>query len=101
MRSRASRLPVHVRVHIVLTGSPRVVLGRPAVDLDLPGQHCTLEEVLVALATAEPSIARYLRGGAGLLPSFLRPLLDDRPLELQSPIPDGATVTLLHAVAGG
>jgi sulfur transfer ThiS family protein len=78
-----------------------VILARSAVDLDLPGASCTLEGLLAALAAAEPRIARYLRGEDGRAPTSLRPLLNDQLLEPSTPIPDGATVTFLYAVAGG
>lgn len=90
-----------MRIHVALTGPPRVVLGQPTVALDLPGATSTPEDLLAALADAEPRIARYLRGEDGQPPAPLRPLLDDHLLEPGIPIPDGATVTLLYAVAGG
>jgi len=39
-------------IHVALTGPPRVVLGRSAVDLALPGGSCTLADLLDALAAA-------------------------------------------------
>jgi hypothetical protein len=90
-----------MRIQVRLTGPPRVVLGRPVVDIVLPRETCTFEELLDALADAEPRIARYLRRGAGLPPVPFRPLLHDQPLEPGSPIPDGEAVTLLYAIAGG
>ncbi|HSB72303.1 MAG TPA: hypothetical protein VLH58_06380 [Candidatus Methylomirabilis sp.] len=88
-------------IHVALTGPPRVVLGRATIDITLPGPACRLEDLLAGLAVAEPRIARYLRAEDGRPPASLRPLLDDRLLDPRTPIPDGATVTLLHAVAGG
>jgi len=88
-------------IHVALTGPPRVVLGRSAMDLALPGGSCTLADLLAALAAAEPRIARYLRGEDGRPPASLRPMLNDTLLEPGTSIPDGATVTLLYAVAGG
>ena len=88
-------------IHVALTGPPRVVLGRPTIDLNLPGPACTLVELLAALAAAEPRIANYLQGEDGRPAASLRPLFDDHLLEPGTPIPDGATVTLLYAVAGG
>ena len=90
-----------MRIQVVLTGPPRVVLDRSAVDLVLPLETCTLEELLDALADAEPRIARYLPREAEPPTGPLRPLLQDQLLEPGSPIPDGATVTLLYAMAGG
>ena len=90
-----------MRIQVTLTGPPRVVLGRSVVDLVLPRETCTLGELLDALADAEPRIARYLRCEAGLPPALLKPLVQDQLLEPGNPIPDGAVVTLLYAIAGG
>jgi hypothetical protein len=90
-----------MRIQVALTGPPRVLLGRSVVDLILPREHCTLEELFRALAEAEPRIARYFRREADPAPIPLRALLDERPLDPGSPIPDGATVTLLYAIVGG
>jgi hypothetical protein len=90
-----------MQIHVVLTGPPRVVLGRSAVDLTLPGDACTLGDVLRCLADSESRIARYLQGADGQLPVFFRALVNDRPLEPTAVIPDGATLTLVYAVAGG
>ncbi len=90
-----------MQIHVVLTGPPRVVLGRATVDLLLPTDTCTFEECMSALAAAEPRIAGYLRRVGGTSGSPFRPLLQDQPLEPGSPIPDGAVVTLLYAIAGG
>jgi hypothetical protein len=69
--------------------------------LVLPLDTCTFEEFMSALAAAEPRIAGYLRRVDGTSVSPFRPLLQDQPLEPGSPIPDGAVVTLLYAIAGG
>jgi hypothetical protein len=90
-----------MRVRVVLTGPPRVVLGRPILDLSLPAESCSREEFLSALATAEPRIACYLADAGAKPASPFRLLLDDRLLEPGAAIPDGVTVTLLYAVAGG
>jgi len=90
-----------MRIHVVLTGPPRVVLGRSAVDVDCPGTACTLADVLAALVDVEPHLARYFASAGGIPPPAFRPLLRDRVLPQDTPIPDGATVTLLYAVAGG
>ena len=78
-----------VRVQVALTGPPRVVLGRSAVDLVLPLETCTLGEILKALADAEPRTARYLYREDGLLAAPLRPLLGDVPIEPGTLAPDG------------
>jgi hypothetical protein len=90
-----------MQIHVALTGPPRVVLGRPAVDLVVPGSSCSLEEMLIRLADAEPRIAQYLLGADGRPSAFLRPVANDRLLEPGATIPDGATVALVYAVAGG
>jgi len=89
-----------VQIRVALTGPPRVVLGRATVHLTVPGEACTLNDVLTCLADAEPRIARYLQGVGGHPPAF-RPLLNDRLLGPDTPIPEGATVALVYAVAGG
>ena len=88
-------------IQVALTGPPRVILGRPAVNIHLPRETCTLQELLDAMADAEPRIARYLRYEGGLPSVPLRVLLQDQLLQPGSPIPDGASVTLLYAIVGG
>lgn len=90
-----------MQIRVVLTGPPRVVLGRATVDVVLPLDTCTFEEFMGALAAAEPRIAGYLRRVDGTSGSPFRPLVQDQPLEPGIPIPDGAVVTLLYAIAGG
>jgi hypothetical protein len=90
-----------MRVQVVLTGPARVLLGRSVVELALPGERCTLDDLLRALAEAEPRIARYLLGADGQLSPSLRPLRDGRLVEPGEPILDATTITLLYAVAGG
>jgi hypothetical protein len=70
------------------------------VDLDLSASPCTLTDVLAALVNAEPRLARYLSSADGVPPPALRPLLDDRVIPPDTLLPNGATVTLLYAVAG-
>ncbi len=90
-----------MHIHVVLTGPPRVVLGRPRVDLSLPADSCTREVFLAALVAAEPRLARYLADASGQSAAPFRLLLDNQLLEPGAPIADGATITLLYAVAGG
>jgi hypothetical protein len=90
-----------MRIRVVLTGPPRVVLGRSAVDLDLSASTCTLTDVLAGLVNLDPRLARYFASVEGPPPPAFRPLLCDRVIHPDTAIPDGATVTLLYAVAGG
>ena len=90
-----------MQIRVALTGPPRVVLGRATVHLTVPGEACTLNDVLTCLADAEPRIAPYVHGADGRPSTFLRPLLNDRLLGPDTPIPEGATVALVYAVAGG
>ncbi len=90
-----------MQIRVVLTGPPRVVLGRPELELSLPGDSCTREAFLSALAAVEPRIAHYLANAGAQPSSPFRLLLGDRLLEPDAPIPDGAALTLLYAVAGG
>lgn len=86
---------------MTLTGPPRVLLGRPAVEVVLPQESCRPAELLDALAGTEPRIAHYLRHQDGIPIGPFRLLLQDQPLEPASRIPDGGMVTLLYAIAGG
>ncbi len=88
-----------MQVRVLLTGPPRVLLGRAAVNLALPGQACSLRDILAGLAATEPRIARYFQDGVDS--QELRPILNDRVLDAAAVIPDGATLTLVYAVAGG
>ncbi len=90
-----------MKIHVVLTGPPKVILGRAALDVCLPGEACTREAFLAALAAAEPRIARYVADAGAQPASPFRLLIEGRLLEPGVPIPDGATLTLLYAVAGG
>ena len=90
-----------MRIRVVLTGPPQVVLGRSAVDLDRPGFTCTLADVPAGLVDTHPRLARYFSSVDGLPPPAFRPLLCDRVILPDTPIPDGGTLTLLYAVAGG
>ncbi len=90
-----------MRIRVVLTGPPKVILGRGTRELSLPGDSCTREALLSALAGAEPRIARYLTDNGGQPASPFRLLLSDQIIESGAVIPNGATVTLLYAVAGG
>ncbi len=90
-----------VQVRVALTGPPRVVLGRSVVDLTVPGEVCTADDILARLADVEPRIARYLQDADGHPPAFLRLLVNDQLLDRGAPIRDGGIVTLAYAVAGG
>lgn len=57
-----------MQIRVLLTGPPRVVLGRPRLELSLPGDSCTRDEFLAALAAAEPRIAAYV-ADAGAKPA--------------------------------
>jgi len=71
------------------------------VEVGLPFNTCTLDQILDALARVEPRIASYLRGGDGLPSASFRALLGDQLLQAAEHIPNGGVVTLLYAVAGG
>ncbi len=88
-----------MQVRVMLTGPPRVVLGRTSVDLTLPGEACSLDDILACLAVTEQRIARYLHADGH--PSPFRMLVNDRVVDGTAVISDGATLTLVYAVAGG
>ncbi len=88
-----------MQVRVLLTGPPRVILGRAAVDLVIPGETCLFRDVLACLAAKEPRIAGYFDDGA--YSHAFRPVVNDSLLDPAAVIPDGATLTLVYAVAGG
>ena len=65
----------------------------------------TLAEVLKALDTAHPGFAERLFDDAGALRRFVNVFVADDDVRylagLETPVPDGETVSIIPAVAGG
>lgn len=91
-------MSVQVRVPTVLR--PRV--GGQAV---LAAEGATVGEVLGFLAAAHPGFGPLVLEANGTLKRFLNVFLDDEDVRyrqgMDTPVPDGSTLVILPAVAGG
>ncbi|MCS7055494.1 MAG: molybdopterin-synthase adenylyltransferase MoeB [Thermoflexales bacterium] len=72
---------------------------------EIKGSAGTVAEVLAALSTAYPELKRHLFNEEGKLRSFVNVYLGDEDVRhLQgpdTPVPDGATLSIVPSVAGG
>ncbi len=75
-----------------------------AVELELAAP-VPAREVLAALCRRHPALRASLFDAEGCLPDHLVALLDGRNLHslqgLDTPVPDGATLALVHPIEGG
>src|SRR5436309_1802359 len=94
-----------MHVWLALYGAARVVIGQPHVDIAFDSPSITLGEVLEKLIALYPRAQPYLLDEAGMLPPYMRVLINEVRLD-----PDATPATLLHdqdrvtllvAVAGG
>jgi len=89
---------VEVRIPTVLR--PRV--GGQAV---VTAEGATVREVLAAIAAAHPGFGPMVLEANGTLKRFVNLFLDDEDIRyrqgLDTPVPDGSTLVILPAVAGG
>lgn len=94
-----------MRVCVILSGSARVVIGRPCVEVSFASATVTLGRVVQQLILTYPRARPYLLDEAGQLPSFLRVLINavcpDQDATLATVLHNEDQVTLLVAVAGG
>lgn len=67
--------PMHVSV--ALYGSVRVVIGQPLVDVTFDTSSITLGQLLERMIATYPRARPYLLDEAGLLPSYLRVLINN------------------------
>lgn len=91
-------MSVQVRIPTVLRSQ---VGGRAVVS----GEGATVGEVLAGLAAAHPGFGPMVLEAGGGLKRFINVFLDDEDVRylqgLETPIPEGATLVILPAVAGG
>jgi molybdopterin synthase sulfur carrier subunit len=91
-------MSVQVRIPTVLR--PRVA-GQPVVA----ASGATVAEVLASIETAHPGFASVVLEADGSLKHFVNVFLDDEDVRylqgMATPVPDGATLIILPAVAGG
>jgi molybdopterin converting factor small subunit len=94
-----------MHVSVALYGAARVVIGQPHIDVSLDAPSVTLGQVLERLIAVYPRARPYLLDEAGMLPSYMRVLINNA-----RPEPDATRDTVLHdedlvallvAVAGG
>ena len=94
-----------MRTTVRLASALRTSAGGAAdVDLEV-GADPTVRAVLDALATAHPTIGWKLRDEAGDLRRHVNIFVGEENVRdlggLDTPVPDGAVVTVLPAVSGG
>lgn len=74
-------------------------------DQEVAAQGETLAEVLASLDAAYPGIAGRVLDDAGAIRRFVNIYVNDEDVRfaegVRTPTPDGATVSLIPAVAGG
>ncbi len=94
-----------MQVRVALYGAARVVTGQSLVEVSFDLPTVTLGQVLERMIADYPRVRPYLLDEAGMLPSFMRVLINDA-----RPNPDATLATILHdedrlsllvAVAGG
>lgn len=75
--------------------------GQPKVDVE----GATVEEVIDALVAAHPAIADRILDGSGTLRRFVNVFVGEDDIRfldgVATPVPDGGTVSIVPAVAGG
>ena len=94
-----------MQVRVALYGAARVVTGQSLVEVSFDLATVTLGQVLERMIANYPRVRPYLLDEAGMLPSFMRVLINDaRPdpdATLATVLHDEDRVSLLVAVAGG
>ena len=94
-----------MRVGIAVYGAARVVIGQPRIDVSFDPPSITVGQVLERLIADYPRARPYLLNEAGMLPSYMRVIINGT-----RPEPDATLATVLHdedqvallvAVAGG
>src|SRR6266550_6495020 len=94
-----------MHIGVVLYGAARVVIGQPLVELSFDTPSITLGQLLERMITIYPRARPYLLDEAGLLPAYMRVLINngrpDHDATLATTLHDEDQVALLVAVAGG
>jgi molybdopterin converting factor small subunit len=71
----------------------------------LAAEHGTVGQVLAALVEQHPSLGRQIYDDAGKLRSFVNIYVGDEDIRylqgVETPVPDGETVSIIPAIAGG
>src|SRR5438132_6110764 len=94
-----------MQMDVALYGTARVIIGQPHVNVTFDTPTITLGQILEKLINNYPRVRPYLLDEAGMLPFFIRVLINDtRPdpdATLATILHDGDRLALLVAVAGG
>jgi molybdopterin converting factor small subunit len=94
-----------MHVEVTLYGTARVVIGQPHIDVSFDAPFVTLGQVLERLIAIYPRTRPYLLDESGMLPSYMRVLINNvRPEPDATPdtiLHDQDRIALLVAVAGG
>ena len=94
-----------MHVGVALYGAARVVIGQPLVEVSFDTSPITLRQVLEKLMAIYPRARPYLLDESGMLPSYMRVLINNvRPEPDATPdtvLHDQDRVALMVAVAGG
>ena len=94
-----------MHVGVTIYGAARVVIGQPLVDVTFDTPSITLGQLLEKMIATYPRARPYLLDEAGLLPSYMRILINnarpDPDATLATTLHDEDQVALLVAVAGG
>ncbi len=80
-----------MHISVVLYGAARVVIGQPLVEVSFEAPSITLGQLLERMITIYPRARPYLLDEAGLLPSYMRVLINNA-----RPDPDATLATMLH-----
>jgi molybdopterin synthase sulfur carrier subunit len=90
---------------VVTVRMPTILRAYAGGRSSVPVEGTTVREVLDALARACPGIGERLFDPSGRLRRFVNVFVDDEDIRfaqgLDTPVPAGATVSILPAVAGG
>jgi molybdopterin converting factor small subunit len=94
-----------MKVGVALYGAARVVIGQPQVEVSFDTATISLGQIVEQLIAAYPRARPYLLDQNGMLPSYMRVLINEvRPdpdATLETALHDGDRLALLVAVAGG
>lgn len=71
--------------------------GTPTVD----AAGSTLREIIADLVRQQPKLAGRIADATGLLPEIMVAIGDSEAMNIDAPVPEGAEVWILPALAGG
>jgi sulfur-carrier protein len=97
--------PEGVFVGDVVVRIPPALFGRTGGRRSVPARGATVDEVLANLEDACPGLRFHILHETGELRPFVNIFLETENIRflqgLQTPVPAGATLHVIHSVAGG